>query len=329
MSFSAQLRVSNNVEQEIYKKVISIYAEFYFELKKNSDFSGLKNFIFADNENYPVVLREFNPKLIPSNGKVVGVAMHQTSSEEKLEHSLFYNIDKISGLILLDDVNINLFNIDENEKKVQIEHALNITFHELGHVHFNNRLLAFDSKLVLEKDFDTRNIYTRFQHSTKKACINEYLACIYASSSIGVDQIETYKSLYNNVLIFAEDCPNAVRKAFQNFYISKNFGVLMNEIYTSIAFLFKQVAYFLGHIHGLSQKLSDTTLYKKLKDSCFIKPLLELEKILSNSYMNIQSGQFIDSDLDDVSILLDNLANYFGISAIPTKAHDNVFIKIL
>lgn len=45
--------------------------------------------------------------------------------------------------------------------------------------------------------------------------------------------------------------------------------------------------------------------------------------------MNIQSEQFIDSDLDDVSILLDNLANYFGISAIPTKAHDNVFIKIL
>ena len=30
MSFSAQLRVSNNVEQEIYKKVISIYAEFLF-----------------------------------------------------------------------------------------------------------------------------------------------------------------------------------------------------------------------------------------------------------------------------------------------------------
>ncbi|WP_162994942.1 hypothetical protein [Acinetobacter wuhouensis] len=45
--------------------------------------------------------------------------------------------------------------------------------------------------------------------------------------------------------------------------------------------------------------------------------------------MNIQSEQFIDSDLDDVSILLDNLANYFGISAIQAKAHDNVFIKIL
>ena len=328
MSFSAQLKTVNNKNHNIYQPAIQFFAQIYFDLKKDSDFSGLaNNFIFADEESYPLALEDHGLK--PSAGKVVGVAMHHTISSDKISHHLFFDLSRIWGLIFLDEKNNDLFNINEEDRLFQLEHALNISVHELGHVHFNNRLLTLNSKLVLERDFDTRNLYTRFHHSTQKACINEYLACLYASSSISISQPETYRSLQDNVLIHFNDCPNDVETAFEKFYEIGNHGILMNEIYTPIAFLLKSCSYFLGHIHGLNQKFKETDLYQKIKDTWFIDHIVQLEEILFGAYDKILNDVFEDKDLNGISLLLDDIANLFGIYATPTQEQDNVYVKII
>lgn len=327
MSFSAQLKTVNNKNHDIYQPAIQFFAQIYFDLKKDSDFSGLDtNFIFADDKSYELALKEFG--LVPSNGKVIGVAMHHINTDDGIKHYLFYNVSKIIGLVFLDENN-DQFNADETEKMFQLEHALNITVHELGHVHFNNRLLTLNSKLVLVRDFDTRNLYTRFHHSTQKACINEYLACLYASSSISINQPETYRSLQDNVLIHFNDCPNDVETAFEKFYEIGNHGILMNEIYMPIAFLLKSCSYFLGHIHGLNQKFKETDLYQKIKDTWFIEHIVQLEEILFGAYDKILNDVFEDKDLNGISPLLDDVANLFGIYATPTQEQDNVYVKII
>lgn len=328
MSFAAQLKTISNEHNDFFQSVIHFFAELYFELKNDSDFSGLDtNFIFTDEENYPLALKDYELK--PSDGKVARVAMHHTTSNDKVSHHLFFDVSKIWGLIFLDKKNNAVFNIDEKDRLFQLEHALNISIHELGHVHFNNKLLALNSKLVLEKDFDTRNLYSRFHHSTKKACINEYLACLYASSSISMNQSETYRSLKENVEIYFGDCHNDAQKAFDTFYETHNFGDLMNEIYMPIAFLLKSSAYFLGHIHGLDQKFKETDLYQKLKDTWFIDHIIQLEEILYCAYDKIRNDVFEDEDINGVSPLLDDIANLFGINATPTQEQDNVCVQIV
>lgn len=328
MSFSANLRTVDNKNHEIYQPVIHFFAQLFFDLKNTSDFSGLDtNFIFTDEENYLLALKDYGLK--PSDGKVIGVAMHHTTSNDKVSHHLFFDISKIWGLIFLDKKNNAVFNIDEKDRLFQLEHALNISIHELGHVHFNNRLLALNSKLVLEKDFDTSNLYSRFHHSTKKACINEYLACLYASSSISMNQSETYRSLQDNVLIYFQDCPSEVKNAFEKFYQTGEHGALMNEIYMPIAFLLKSSAYFLGHIHGLDQKFKETDLYQKLKDTWFNDHIIQLEEILYCAYDKIQNDVFEDKDLNGISPLLDDIANFFGINATPTQDQDNVYVTVI
>lgn len=326
MNFSFQLKTVNSTYNDLYQSSIKYFAQLYFYLKKDSDFSGIdKNFIFADDESYELALKEFG--LVPSNGKVVGVAMHHINTDDGIKHYLFYNVSKIIGLVFLDENN-DQFNANETEKMLQLEHALNISVHELGHVHFNNILLNFNSKMVLEKDFDMRNLYSRFHHSTKRACINEYLACFYASTSINMDQPETYRSLKENVEIYFEDCPTDAENALNKFYDNHDYWDLMNEIYTPIAFLLKSSAYFLGHIHGLDQKFNETDLYEKLKNTWFLNYILQLEQILFITYDNIINNSYDDSDLDEISTLLDDLANLFGIQAMPTHAQDNVYVKI-
>ena len=328
MSFSAQLKTVNNQNNDIYQSAIQFFAQIYFDLQKDSDFSGLtNNFIFADEESYPLALDDHGLK--PSAGKVVGVAMHHTTSSDKISHYLFYDISKIWGLIFLNEKNNDLLNINKKDRLFQLEHALNIAVHELGHVHFNNRLLALNSKFVLEKDFDTRNLYTRFHHLTRKACINEYLACLYASSSISINQPETYRSLQDNVLIHFNDCPNEVENAFKKFYQTGHHGVLMNEIYMPIAVLLKSCSYFLGHIHGLNQKFTGTDLYYKLQDTWFIDHILQLEEILSDAYYKIRNNVFEDSDLNGIAPLLDDIANLFGINAAPTQEQDDVYVTVI
>ncbi|RFS30995.1 hypothetical protein DYI81_09255 [Acinetobacter sp. SWAC5] len=255
--------------------------------------------------------------------------MHHINTDDGVKHYLFYNVSKIVGLVFLDK-NINdLFDINEKERLVQLEHAWNISVHELGHVHFNNRLLALNSKVVLEKDFDTRNLYTRFHHATQKACINEYLACLYASSSISINQPETYRSLQDNVLIHFNDCPNEVENAFKKFYQTGNYAVLMNKIYMPITVLLKSCSYFLGHIHGLNQNFTGTDLYRNLQDTWFIDHILQLEEILSDAYDKIRNDVFEDSDLNRISRLLDDIANLFGINAAPTQDQDDVYVTII
>lgn len=328
MSFSAQLKTVNNQNHDIYQFAIQFFSQIYFDLQKDSDFSGLtNNFIFADEESYTLALEDHGLK--PSAGKVVGVAMHHINTDDGVKHYLFYNVSKIVGLVFLDK-NINdLFDINEKERLVQLEHAWNISVHELGHVHFNNRLLALNSKVVLEKDFDTRNLYTRFHHATQKACINEYLACLYASSSISINQPETYRSLQDNVLIHFNDCPNEVENAFKKFYQTGNYAVLMNEIYMPITVLLKSCSYFLGHIHGLNQNFTGTDLYRNLQDTWFIDHILQLEEILSDAYDKIRNDVFEDSDLNRISRLLDDIANLFGINAAPTQDQDDVYVTII
>ncbi|WP_180038424.1 hypothetical protein [Acinetobacter sp. YH16052] len=328
MSFSAQLKTVNNKNHDIYQPAIQFFAQIYFDLKKDSDFSGLaNNFIFADEESYPLILEDNG--LRPTAGKVVGVAMHHMTSSDKVSHQLFFDISKIWGLIFLDEKNNDGFNINEEDRLFRLEHALNICVHELGHVHFNNVLLGFNSNMVLEKDFDTRNLYSRFHHSTKRACINEYLACLYASTRINFDQYETYRALKENVDIYFRGCPNDAEKAFNKFYETHHYGELMNGIYMPIAFLLKSSSYFLGHIHGLDQKFDETDLYEKLKTTWFIDYILKLEEILLSVYDKILNGEYDDSNLNHISPLLDDLARLFGIKATPTQEQDNVYVHII
>lgn len=328
MSFSANLRTVDNKNHEIYQPVIQFFAQLFFDLKNTSDFSGLDtNFIFADEERYELVLKDYGLK--PSAGKVVGVAMHHITSSDKVSHHLFFDISKIWGLIFLDEKNNNLFDIHEADRLLELERAWNISVHELGHVHFNNALLRFNSSMVLEKDFDKRNLYSRSHHLTKKECINEYLACLYASSSISINQPDTYKTLKDNVEIYFGDCHNDAQKAFDKFEQTHNYRDLMSEIYMPIEFLLKSSAYFLGHIHGLDQKFKETDLYQKLKDTWFTDHIIQLEEILYCAYDKIQNDVFEDKDLNGISPLLDDIANLFGINATPTQEQDNVCVTVI